>query len=213
MMNSLAGTCAFLVDEEADARQPLQGMLQAAGMQVQVFATGEEFLASYKPTLAGCVVIEYFLPQMTGLDVLKTLRTDGPPPPFVFHTRPVGVEVAVELFSAGARDLFIKPASLENLTQAVRLAAIQDALLRNNYLYSLEIRDRLALLTPPELEVVKLLSAGLLNKQIAAKLNVAVRTVELRRANIFKKMGVTSLGDLLRMVIFQEIYALNFNQD
>lgn len=207
MMNLSAGSSVFLIHSEAEVRQNLTTTLQAAGFQVESYASAEEFLDAHQPEHPGCVVLDLRLPKQSGLELLQTLARMSPPRPAIVVTENATVGEAIDAFRAGAIDFFAQPVSLRLLEQRLQAALAQDAPRRRHFLRWHEVQARMDRLTPAEMEVVKLLAEGLLNKQIAARLNVAVRTIELRRANIFRKMEVASLGDLLRLVIFMEIYA------
>lgn len=207
MMNLRADSFVFIIHGEPDVRQLLGDSLQAAGLQVETYESGEEFMAAHDPARPGCVILDLHLPQMSGMEVLHALAEKGPPRSIIIVTGHPTLDEAIEAFRAGAVDFFILPVQQEKLVQRIQAAVASDVSRRRHYLHWLEVQSRLERLTPAELEVVQLLTEGLLNKQIAARLNVAVRTIELRRANIFRKMGVTSLGDLLRLVIFLEIYS------
>jgi FixJ family two-component response regulator len=207
MMNSRADSFVFIIHGESDVRQTLSTLIQSVGLQVETFVTGEEFLAAYEPGRLGCVVMGLHLPQMSGQEVLQAIEKTSPPLPVIVLARQPTVEEAIESFRSGAIDFFVQPVSLDPLLRRIQAAIAADIPRRRHYLHWIDVQSRLQRLTPPEIEVVRLLTEGLLNKQIAARLNVAVRTVELRRANIFRKMEVSSLGDLLRLVIFLEIYS------
>jgi FixJ family two-component response regulator len=207
MMNSRADSFVFIIHGESDVRQNLSNLVKTVGLQTETFVTGEEFLAAYEPDRPGCVVMDLHLPRMSGLEVLHGLRKKAPPIPVIILAAQPTLGDAIDAFRAGATDFFVQPVNSGTLVQCIQAAIASDLPRRRHYLHWLEVQSRMQRLTPPELEVVQLLTEGLLNKQIAARLNVAVRTIELRRANIFRKMEVSSLGDLLRLVIFLEIYS------
>lgn len=207
MMSSCANSFVFIIHGESDVRQNLDNLFKTVGLQTETFVTGEEFLAAYDPERPGCVVMGLHLPQMSALEVLRGLRQKTPPIPVIILAAEPTLGDAIDAFRGGASDFFVQPLDSDALVHCVQAAITRDLPRRRHYLHWLDVQSRLQRLTPPELEVVQLLTEGLLNKQIAARLNVAVRTIELRRANIFRKMEVSSLGDLLRLVIFMEIYS------
>jgi FixJ family two-component response regulator len=208
MMNLRADSFVFIIHGEPDVRQTLSELLLSAGLQVDTFASGEEFLAAHDPEKPGCVLLGLHFPlQMSGLEILRSLAKFAPPRAALVLAGQTTVEEVIEAFRTGASDFFVQPIQPDLLIKHIRSAIASDISRRRHYAHWLDVQSRMAKLTPVELEVVQLLADGLLNKQIAARLNVAVRTIELRRANIFRKMEVSSLGDLLRLVIFLDIYS------
>jgi len=207
MMNLRADSFVFILSDESDERQFLCDSCQETGLQVLSFSSSEELLAALEMDRPGCVVMNLYHRQQPAHDLLRAIGKQAPPRPVIILADQPTLAETIEAFRTGATDVFVQPLSPELLVQRIRAAIASDIPRRRHYLHWLEVRDKLARLTPPEADVVKLLTEGLLNKQIAARLNVAVRTIELRRANIFRKMEVASLGDLLRLVIFWEIYS------
>lgn len=213
MMSLRADSFVFILCDESDVRQSLVDLFQSTGLQVEIFASREDLMAALSADRPGCVVIDLHLGQTSGLEVIRALAAQSPPRPVLIVAQDPTMAEVVEAFRAGACDVFALPLPKDSLALRAQTAIASDIPRRRHHLHWLAVRERLARLTPPELEVVKLLTEGLLNKQIAARLNVAVRTIELRRANIFRKMEVASLGDLLRLVIFLEIYSQGSTSD
>jgi FixJ family two-component response regulator len=198
-MNSDA--TVFVVDDDAAARESVVALVTHKGLAAKGFSSAEEFLAQYDPTHKGCLVVDVRMAGMSGLDLLKQLNARNSSLPVVVITGYADVPLAVRAMQAGATTFLEKPCQEQELWQAIQQALeieqAQHALRKERA----EIEGRLATLTEDELEVFRRLLQGHANKRIAADLDIGLRTVELRRSNIMKKMQATSLPDLVRMAI------------
>jgi len=193
-----------LIDDDEDVRRALAFLLGTAGLAVQVYDSALAFFERYDTALPGCVVSDVRMPGMDGLELLRCLRDKGATLPVIVMTGHADVALAVEAMKAGAVDFIEKP-----FPDEVLLSAIQTALISGknpNPLNSevAQVRDRLALLSERERQVLSGLVAGHPNKTIAYDLGLSPRTVEVHRANVMTKMGASSLSALVRMAILVE---------
>jgi two-component system, LuxR family, response regulator FixJ len=198
-MNS--NSTVFVVDDDAGARESVVALVGLKGLRAQGFASAEEFLAQYDPSQNGCVVIDVRMAGMSGLELLGTLKARKSSLPVVVITGYADVPMAVRAMQEGAVTFLEKPCGEQELWQAISQALEIEKNQHAQRKQRAETEARLAALTEDELEVLRRLLAGHANKRIASDLDIGLRTVELRRSNIMKKMQATSLPDLVRMAI------------
>jgi len=188
----------FVVDDEPLVLTALARLLRAAGLSVRTFSLAVDFLESYGPDHAGCLLLDMAMPGLDGLSLQKQLKSRGIGLPVIFLTARADVPMTVQAMKEGAADFLTKPPSKEQLLGAVRAALAKDAQRRLACVVRAEDRRRLALLTPREREVFEHVVRGQLNKQIAADLGTVERTVKFHRAALMDKLGVESVADLVR---------------
>ena len=191
----------YVVDDDEQVRASIRSVLEDDGRQVEDFADGEAFLAAYQPGRQACVLIDAYLPGMSGLDLLHRLRDSGQQLPAIMITGNSDVAIAVEAMKAGASDFIEKP-----MGHAELLASVERALERSRDTGKLEAwrqdaADHLARLTKRQREIMERVLAGHPSKNIAADLGVSQRTVENHRAAIMKKTGSKSLPALARLAV------------
>jgi FixJ family two-component response regulator len=191
----------FVVDDDAAARESVVALVGQKGLPARGFSSAEDFLSDYDPTRKGCVVIDVRMAGMSGLDLLRKLRGQKTSLPVVVITGYADVPMAVQAMQEGAVTFLEKPCHEQELWQAIHQALELERSQHVQRKQRAETQSRLATLTQDELEVFRRLLAGHANKRIAADLDIGLRTVELRRSNIMKKMQATSLPDLVRMAI------------
>jgi two-component system response regulator FixJ len=191
----------FVVDDDRAALKSLSRTIAAAGWRVEAFDSPEKFLDSYDPERPGCIVLDLRMPEISGLTVQKRLAERGSNAPIIFITGFADVSAAVSAMKGGAVDFLQKPFSSRQLLSRIEQANQEDAALRQARATRLEVEQRLEQLTPREEQVLELIVAGLLNKQIAAQLRIAQRTVEVHRSQIMKKMRAETGTHLVRMVL------------
>ena len=195
----------FVIDDDAAARESVMALVGLRGLQAAGFSSAGEFLAQYDPLHKGCIVVDVRIPGMSGLELLEELRRRKCMLPVVMITGYGDVPMAVRAMQAGAVTFLEKPCQdhelWQGITQALEIEQTQHAARTQR----IEIETRLATLTEEELSVLRRLLEGHPNKRIATDLDIGLRTVELRRANIMRKMQAASLPDLVRMAILAEL--------
>ena len=188
----------FMVDDEPLVLTAVARLLRAAGLSVRTFSSAVDFLESYGPDHAGCLLLDMAMPGLDGLSLQRQLKSRGIGLPVVFLTARADVPMTVQAMKEGAADFLTKPPSKEQLLGAVRAALAKDAQRRLACVVQAEDRRRLASLTPREREVFEHVVRGQLNKQIASDLGTVERTVKFHRAALMAKLGVESVADLVR---------------
>lgn len=189
----------FLVDDDAAVLTALSRLLRAKGLLVRAFESAEDLLEHWTPESPGCFVLDVSLPGLNGLALQRRLAEAGHALSIVFLTANGDIPMTVEAIKAGAVDFLTKPVKAEALLDAVQRALAQDALARDAQEGTEALKQRLATLTPREVEVLEQLVAGKLNKQAAAELGIVERTVKFHRARIMERMRASSFAELVLM--------------
>jgi len=197
-MGSAQG-CVSVVDDDALVLRSLGRLLQSAGYAVQTFSSAEDFLVYPDGGAPGCIVVDLSMPDFSGLELQQALVKKHDRRPVVFISGRGTVATSVDAMKAGAVDFLTKPIDETTLLGAVRAAIEKDRAAREARAARVAIEDRLATLTPREHDVLQLVVAGRLNKQIGAELGTAEKTVKVHRARMMRKMQVDSLADLVRL--------------
>lgn len=196
-----AGPTVFVVDDNVGVRNSLRALLESAGLAVETYASGEEFLAAYDPERPGCLVLDVRLGRSSGLDLQDDLRRRKASLPIIVLTGHGNVPTSVRALKAGAVDFLQKPAPPTLLLERIRAALDSDRQARAMTTEHAVVAERLARLTPREREVMELLIAGKASKEIADAMHVSVRTVEGHRRMVLSKMDVSSAAQLVRTVL------------
>ena len=191
----------FVVDDNVGVRKSLRALLESAGLAVETYASGEEFLAAYDPECQGCLVLDVRLRHGSGLDLQDDLRRRKAILPIIVLTGHGNVPTSVRALKAGAVDFLQKPAPPKLLLERIRAALDSGRQARAVTTERAVVLDRLARLTPREREVMELLIAGKTSKEIAVAMRVSVRTVEGHRRMVLSKMNVSSAAQLVRTVL------------
>lgn len=189
----------FVIDDDASMREALQSLFRSVGLRVEVFGSASEFLQSTLPDVAGCLILDVRLPRLSGLEFQAELVKAGIHIPIIFMTGHGDVPMSVKAMKAGAVDFLTKPFRDQDMLDAVEMAIERDRKRRIGAKALSGLEARFAVLTSREREVLALVTAGLMNKQIAAEIGIAEITVKIYRGNVMKKMGAKSLADLVRM--------------
>jgi FixJ family two-component response regulator len=189
----------YAVDDEPATLKAVARLLRAAGWAVAPFASPEEFLAKLDPAAPGCLVLDMSMPKLSGLEVQQALEARGCALPVVFLTGRSDVPSSVKAMKQGAADFLTKPVDELDLLAAVQRAVARDAAARKDRAEVGAIQARIATLTPREHEVLERVISGKLNKQIAAELGTAEKTVKVHRGRVMEKTGAASVADLVRI--------------
>ena len=194
-----ARSIVFVVDDDTSVREAIRSLLRSVGLQVEVFGTAAEFLKNKLPDMTACLVLDIRLPGVSGLDFQVELAAANIHIPIIFITGHGDIPMTVRAMKAGALEFLTKPFRDQDLLDAVQVALERDRTRRGQDKTVHELRNHYEALTPREQQVIGLVTAGLMNKQIAAELGVSEITVKVHRGSVMKKMGARSLADLVRM--------------
>jgi FixJ family two-component response regulator len=189
----------FIIDDDKAVRRSLSLFLQSVGYEVETYESAEEFLEREKFEGAGCIILDVNMSGKSGLELQEELIKSGSELPIVFVTGKGNIQMSVNAVKKGAVNFLEKPFKEEDILNSVSESV---HLSRNLVMQKAEqktAQNLINLLTPRELEIVKFLPAGLLNKQIAGELNIAEQTVKIHRRNICDKLGVKSVPEILRI--------------
>ena len=189
----------FVVDDDRSVRTSTERLVRSAGFVVRTFGSAKEFLDGARLDGPACLVLDVRLPGQSGLDLQRELRSLGIDIPIVFITGHGDIPMSVRAMKAGAVEFLTKPYRKHDLLEAIRAAIERDRLARSERLAVDALRERYEQLTGREREVMALVVAGLLNKQIAGKLDTTERTIKFHRAHLMQKMRAESVADLVRM--------------
>jgi FixJ family two-component response regulator len=193
-----AAPLVHVVDDDESIRQALTRLLEAAGHEVRSYASAGEFMLEPLQDRPGCLVLDVCLPGPNGLDLHDALRRREQPLPVIFLTGYGDIPMSVRAIKTGAIDFLTKPVQRDTLLGAISVALACDAALRRARANCDELTEQYRSLTPRERDVFQGVVAGKLNKQIAADLGAAERTVKAHRAHVMQKMRAASVADLVR---------------
>jgi FixJ family two-component response regulator len=189
----------FVIDDDRMIREGMQSLIRSVGLRVEMFASAQDFLDAKRPDAPACLVLDVRMPGLSGLDLQLKLRDGGIPVPIIFITGHGDIPMSVRAMKEGAHEFLTKPVRGQDLLDAIQKAIAADRMLREERKDADEIRVRFDSLTPREKEVLELVVAGLLNKQIADQLRMSELTVKTHRAHVMEKTQAESLAHLVRM--------------
>ena len=194
----------YLVDDDEALRDSLAWLLESQGFKVAAFASAEDFLKAWRPEFNGCLLLDVRMPGMSGLELHERLRAQYSTLPIIFITGHGDVPMAVAALKKGAVDFIEKPFNDTELLRLVSQCLVSEQEHRARRRQDAEVSRRLDQLTQREREVLDLIIAGKLNKQIADVLGISIKTVEVHRARVMEKMGANSLAELVQHVVTVE---------
>jgi FixJ family two-component response regulator len=189
----------YIVDDDVAVREALRGMIRSMGLRCETFASAHEFLGHSRADSPACLVLDVMLPDLSGLDLPAELAKARAEIPTVFMTGHGTIPMSVRAMKSGAVEFLTKPFSGDDLLSAINQALERDRVGRAARSADDAVREKLGKLTARERDVLELVAAGRLNKEIAAKLGITEQTVKQHRGRITRKLGVRSVADLVRL--------------
>jgi len=189
----------YVVDDDAAVRSSVENLLHSVGLPVRGFESAAEFLEFDLPDVPACLVLDVRLKRMSGIELQRELTSRGILLPIIFVTGHGDIPMSVEAIKAGAMEFLTKPFRGQVLLDVIHQALDRDIALREERGRRAALQARIDSLSPREREVMEGVIAGKLNKQIAADLGTAERTIKIHRASMMRKMAADSLADLVRM--------------
>lgn len=189
----------FIIDDDKSVRRSLSLFLQSFGYQVETYESAEEFLETEKFDGVGCIILDVNMSGKSGLELQEELIKTGSGLPIIFITGKGNIQMSVNAVKKGAVNFLEKPFGDEEILHAISEAIQLSGEKHTQMIEKTEAQNLMKMLTPRELEIVKYLPTGLLNKQIAGELNIAEQTVKIHRRNICDKLGVKSVPEIIRI--------------
>lgn len=190
-----------IVDDDDAMRDSLKWLLESRGLKVELYPSGEAFLAVFNSDYCGCLVLDVRMPGMNGLDLYERLRARNSTLPVIFITGHGDVPMAVSALKKGAADFIEKPFNDQDMLRLIEACMKQDDAAAAKRAESASAAQRLERLTQRENQVLGLIVAGKLNKQIADELGISIKTVEVHRSRVMEKMGADSVAELVQLVL------------
>jgi FixJ family two-component response regulator len=189
----------FVIDDDASVRKSLSRLLRSAGYTTETFASAEEFLGREHFNGIGCLLLDVQMPGLSGMDLQEELNKADYHMPIIFITGHGDIPMSVKAMKRGAVDFLPKPFDDVELLGVVKKAIEKDREAKAERTEVHDLRRRIDTLTPREYEIFRYVITGMLNKQIALKLDIAEKTVKVHRGRIMEKLRVDSVADLVRM--------------
>jgi FixJ family two-component response regulator len=193
------GPIVYVVDDDISVRESLELLIRCAGWQPETFSSGQEFLTRPRALIPSCLILDFSLPGLTGLEVQKRVAVERSDIPIIFITGYGDVPMTVQAMKAGAVEFLTKPFSEDALLTAIRAALEHSCAALSREAEMRVLQERYALLSRRERQVMALVVSGLLNKQIGGELGISEITVKAHRGAVMQKMKADSLADLVRM--------------
>lgn len=191
----------FVVDDDISVRESLESLIRYEGFDVKSFSSARAFLDHPVGLRPSCLLLDITMPGISGLDLQKSLAIGSPAMPIIFVTAHGDSHTVVKAMKAGAVEFLTKPFEDDELVEAIRAALEQSRDLVHRELKKVQVRRRYDALTPREREVMKLISKGMLNRQIAETFGITEVTVKAHRGQVMRKMDAGTFADLLHMMI------------
>jgi FixJ family two-component response regulator len=194
-----AGPIVFVVDDDISVRESLELLIRCEGWRPETFASGQEFLTRPPALVPSCLVLDFSLPGLNGLELQKRIAVERTEMPIIFITGYRDVPMTVQAMKAGAVEFLTKPFGEDALLSAIRAALERSRVALSREAQMRVLQDRYASLSHRERQVMALVVSGLLNKQIGGELGISEITVKAHRGKVMQKMKADSLADLVRM--------------
>jgi len=198
-MHSKVEQIVYLVDDDADVREGVSALLQSVGLKVVALSSTVEFLTHKRSEEPSCLILDVRLPGLSGLDFQAELAKAQNEIPIIFITGHGDIPMSVKAMKAGAIEFLTKPFREQDILDAVRVALERDRARHELQIQTQSLRTRYDALSDREQQVMRLVCAGLMNKQVAAEIGVSEVTVKVHRHNLMKKLDAGSLAELVRM--------------
>jgi FixJ family two-component response regulator len=189
----------FIIDDDEALREALAALFRSVGLQVKSFASAAEFRQTSLPDVPSCLVLDIRLPGLGGLEFQADLARANIQIPIIFMTGHGDIPMSVRAMKAGAVEFLTKPFRDQDMLDAVQLAIEQDRKQHKDAVATFKLKANFETLSPREQQIMSLVAAGLMNKQIAAEIGVSEVTVKVHRGSVMRKMGAKSIADLVRM--------------
>ena len=191
----------FVVDDDPSMRDSMRWLIESVGLNVEAFANADAFMEQFAGDVPGCLVLDVRMPGTSGMELLDSLKNRGVQLPIIMISGHGDVPMAVQALKRGAMDFLEKPFRDQELLEQIAKAIETDQARRKKAESIAGIRTRLEKLTPREREVMELVVAGYANKQVAAKLGLSEKTIEVHRSRVMSKMRAKTLPCLVKMAI------------
>ena len=191
----------YVIDDDSSTRELLAWLMKRNAIACETYADPRSFLDAYRPAASACLILDLHMPGMTGLDLQRTLNQQGVDLPVIFLSGRADVPKAVEAVKGGAYDFIQKPFDYKRVLELVRECLASDGQSRAQREKRRAAAGRLAGLTQREREVMELVVAGQMNREIAEGLDISIKTVEAHRARIMEKLAVSSVAELVQVVM------------